>query len=307
MAAAAADPGAGEPGTRDPARTRQGGAARLHHRHRPLRLREPGQQRPVLPVHLPRRTRLRRAAHHRGDEGRLRVRDRRAREGGDLGRGGRGLPGRGNALRLGLPDSEAIRLAADPAHRTGRGEGGCRVGRGDAADRRHRGLPPVARQVHDAHRHVHAPGVHGRARRTQAHHLCRRRGRAHAACGADRARGRHGRADAGRPPGGRRAAHRARRAAPEAGQRLPDREPRGRPAVSPVLGGVPADEGARRHHAGDGQGGGAPLEHADRRAGGAARPRRRHAVRAGRPLRAAPGPRARRDRPAAATPTTTPR
>ena len=33
------------------------GAARLHHRHRPLGLPEPGQQRPVLPVHLPRRAR----------------------------------------------------------------------------------------------------------------------------------------------------------------------------------------------------------------------------------------------------------
>ena len=30
------------------------GPARLHHRHRPLGLSEPGQQRPVLPVHLPR-------------------------------------------------------------------------------------------------------------------------------------------------------------------------------------------------------------------------------------------------------------
>ena len=35
----------------------QGGAAGLHHRHRPQRLPEPGQQRPRLPLHLPRRAR----------------------------------------------------------------------------------------------------------------------------------------------------------------------------------------------------------------------------------------------------------
>ena len=50
----------------------------LHHRHRPLGLSEPGQQRPVLPVHLPRRARRRRHHHQRGDEARLRARDRRA-------------------------------------------------------------------------------------------------------------------------------------------------------------------------------------------------------------------------------------
>ena len=40
----------------------EGGAARLHHRHRPLGLSEPGQQRAVLPVHLPRRAGCRRHA-----------------------------------------------------------------------------------------------------------------------------------------------------------------------------------------------------------------------------------------------------
>jgi malate dehydrogenase (oxaloacetate-decarboxylating)(NADP+) len=38
------------------------GAARRHHGHRPLGLPQPGQQRPRLPVHLPRRPR--RARHH---------------------------------------------------------------------------------------------------------------------------------------------------------------------------------------------------------------------------------------------------
>ena len=51
----------------------------LHHRHRPLGLSEPGQQRAVLPVHLPRRARCRRHRDQRGDEARLRARDRRAR------------------------------------------------------------------------------------------------------------------------------------------------------------------------------------------------------------------------------------
>ncbi len=56
----AADPGAREPRAGDPARARQGRAARRHHRHRPVGLSEPGQQRAVLSVHLPRRARRRR-------------------------------------------------------------------------------------------------------------------------------------------------------------------------------------------------------------------------------------------------------
>ena len=52
---ALANPDAG-----DPAGGGAGGAARRHHRHRALRLSEPGQQRPLLPLHLPRRARCRR-------------------------------------------------------------------------------------------------------------------------------------------------------------------------------------------------------------------------------------------------------
>ena len=88
---AADHPGHGQPRPGDPARARQGGAPRLHHRHRPHRLPEPGQQRPVLPVHLPRRARRRRHHDQRGDEARLRARHRRAGPGRRLGRGGRGL------------------------------------------------------------------------------------------------------------------------------------------------------------------------------------------------------------------------
>ena len=60
MADQAADPGARQSGARDHARPREGGAAGRDHRHRPLGLPEPGQQRAVLPVHLPRRARRRR-------------------------------------------------------------------------------------------------------------------------------------------------------------------------------------------------------------------------------------------------------
>ena len=55
-------------------RRRKRGAARRDHRHRALRLSEPGQQRPVLPVHLPRRARRRRHHDQRGDEARRRAR-----------------------------------------------------------------------------------------------------------------------------------------------------------------------------------------------------------------------------------------
>ncbi len=56
----AAHPGAGQPRAGDPARAGQAGPARCHHRHRPVGLPEPGQQRPVLPLHLPWRARRRR-------------------------------------------------------------------------------------------------------------------------------------------------------------------------------------------------------------------------------------------------------
>jgi malate dehydrogenase (oxaloacetate-decarboxylating)(NADP+) len=45
-------------------------AAGRRHRHRPLRFSEPGELRPVLPVHLPRRARRRRHRDQRGDEAR---------------------------------------------------------------------------------------------------------------------------------------------------------------------------------------------------------------------------------------------
>ncbi len=130
-------PGARQPRAGDPPRARAAGEARLHRRDRPLGLPEPGQQRAVLPVHLPRCARLRRHAHHRGDEARLRARDRGAGQGGDQRRGRLGLHRPGTALRAGLHHSEAVRLAPHPAHRAGGGEGGGRE------RRRRRGRSPT--------------------------------------------------------------------------------------------------------------------------------------------------------------------
>ena len=53
-------PGDGQPDAGNPAGRGAGGASRRDHRHRPFGLSEPGQQRAVLPVHLPRRARRRR-------------------------------------------------------------------------------------------------------------------------------------------------------------------------------------------------------------------------------------------------------
>jgi malate dehydrogenase (oxaloacetate-decarboxylating)(NADP+) len=92
------------------------------------------------------------------------------------------------ALRTRLPDPDAVRLAAHPAHRAGGGQGRRGVGRRHPAHRRPEGLQAVADPLRHAHRHVHAAGVPGRARNAAARGLRRRRGRARAARGADRAR-----------------------------------------------------------------------------------------------------------------------
>jgi hypothetical protein len=58
---------AGEPHARDHARGRARRRPRRDHRHRPVGLSQPGQQRPVLPLHLPRRARRRRDHDQRRD------------------------------------------------------------------------------------------------------------------------------------------------------------------------------------------------------------------------------------------------
>ena len=62
----------------DPARGGAGGAQRRDRRHRPHRLSEPGQQRPLLSLHLPRRPRLGRDHDHDRDGDRGGARHRRA-------------------------------------------------------------------------------------------------------------------------------------------------------------------------------------------------------------------------------------
>ncbi len=215
-------------------------AARLHHRHRAFGLSEPGQQRAVLSVHLPRRAGLRRDQDQRGDEAGLRARDRRAGQGRDQRRGGRCLPRARAEVRRRLPDPHALRRAPDPAHRAGGGQGGDGLRRGDAADRRPGGLPPVAEPLCLPDRHVHAPGVRrgqgGLRARGGPGGLRRGRRRARAARGAGGAGRRPGPADPGRPAGGDPHAHRTRRAAPGAGPRLRGRRPGRRPALPGLLG-----------------------------------------------------------------------
>jgi malic enzyme len=112
------------------------GAPGLHHRHRPLRLSEPGQQRAVLPLHLPRRARRGRHHDQRSDEAGLRARDRRAGAQGSL-RPGQRLRRRGAELRPRIPDPAPVRPAPAGIAGAGGGAGGDGVGRGDASDRRH--------------------------------------------------------------------------------------------------------------------------------------------------------------------------
>ena len=121
----------------------QGGARRRHHRHRPLGLSEPGQQRPVLPVHLPRRARLRRHHDQRGDEDRGRARDRRAGAGRAVrcrGHAPTATAGCRSARDYLIPKPFDPRLIDED--RAGGGQGGDGQRRRDAPDRRHGGLSP---------------------------------------------------------------------------------------------------------------------------------------------------------------------
>ena len=127
--AAPADHGARQPLPRDHAGTGRGRAARRDDLHRPLGLSEPGQQRPLLPLHLPRRARCRRDDDQRGDEGRGRQGHRRTRARSAVRSGGARLWRRGASVRREIADSEPVRSAPDPAHRAGGREGGNGFGR----------------------------------------------------------------------------------------------------------------------------------------------------------------------------------
>ena len=98
----AADLRHGEPGPGDHARGGPRGAAGGDHRDRPQRLPQPGQQRPGLPLHLPRRARRPGDHHQHGDEGRRRPGAGRTGARGRAGRGRRGLRRQAAALRPGI-------------------------------------------------------------------------------------------------------------------------------------------------------------------------------------------------------------
>jgi hypothetical protein len=173
--AVAGDLRAGQPEPRDLARGREGRARRRHHRHRPHRLPEPGQQRPVFPVHLPRGPRLGRHHGDRRDGDRRGARHRRTGTGRAERGGGRGLCRRHAELRPRLPDPQALRPAADDEDRARGGARGRGVGRGAATDQGHGRLPREAAglrlrvgQHHEAHLHA------GQEGRPQARGLCRR-------------------------------------------------------------------------------------------------------------------------------------
>jgi hypothetical protein len=120
MARKAADHGARQPGAGDHAGGGARGAARRDDLHRPVRFPQPGQQRPVLSLHLSRSARLRRQRHQRRDEDGRGARHRGTRPRRTLGRRRARLFGRDADLRSGLPHPLALRPASYPAHRAGR-------------------------------------------------------------------------------------------------------------------------------------------------------------------------------------------
>ena len=142
--AAPADHGARQSLSGDHAGRGRGRAARRDDLHRPLGLSEPGQQRPVLSLHLPRRARCRRDHDQRGDEGRRREGHRRSCARSALRGGGARLWRRGASLRREVPDPEPVRSAPDPAHRAGGGEGRDGFRRRHEAARGSRGLRGIA-------------------------------------------------------------------------------------------------------------------------------------------------------------------
>ena len=106
-----------QPGSGNPSRGRPQGPPGRHHRHRPFRLSQSGQQRPVLSVHLSRRARCRRDGHQPADEARVRRCARRTRPPGAVRPRHRGLRRGAVSIRSKDADSKAVRPAA--AHRAG--------------------------------------------------------------------------------------------------------------------------------------------------------------------------------------------
>ena len=116
--------GARQPQSGNQTRARTRGAARLHHRHRPLGLSQPGQQRAVLPLHLPRRARCRRDDDQRRDEARVRARARRSRRGRGLGHRRQRLWRSVAVVWTRVPDPQAVRSPSDRRGGAGGRQGG---------------------------------------------------------------------------------------------------------------------------------------------------------------------------------------
>ena len=168
----------GESRSGDHAGRREEGARRRDHRDRPLRLSQPGQQRPRISLYFPRRARRARQDDQHGDEDRRGARARRPRARGRSRRSGGGLSRREAALRPRLHHSGSVRSAPHScrADRGRQGRDGLR-GRA-AADRRSRRLqgaivgPSRPDRRRDAAHHRARP-PHAQTRRVR-----RRRGRA---------------------------------------------------------------------------------------------------------------------------------
>ena len=186
-------PRAREPDARDHARGCARRTARRDHRDRALRLSEPGQQRALLPVHLPGRARLRSDRNQHGDEARLRARDCRPGDRRILRCRGRGLWRPVAEIRPRLHHPEALRSAPDRDRADRRDRGGNGERSRGPADRRPRGLSGRARGPRIPHRLLDEGGV--------------RPGQAGPAKGGLRRR--RERACAARRPAGHRRGHRA--------------------------------------------------------------------------------------------------
>ena len=178
LALANPDPG-------NPAGAGRRGAAGRDRRHRAQRLSQPGEQRPVLPVHLPRRAGCLRHHDQRGDEDRGGGGDRLAGAHGGV-RGGRRRLWRGGAgVRPRLHHPEAVRSAADPGDRAGGGACGDGQRRGAPADPRFRAVSARPAALRVPLRPAHGAGVRGGEAGAAPHRLWRGRGRTGAARGAD--------------------------------------------------------------------------------------------------------------------------
>ena len=218
-----ADPGARQPRTRDQAGARRAGFGRTAIIvHWPLRLSKPGQQRPVLPLHLSGRSRCRRHHDQRGDEARRGAGHRRVWR-------ARKRPTSSPAPTVeqslafgrGLPDPKTLRPAAHRASRAGGGQGRDGQRRCDAS------ASPISRPIANSlARFVYHSGnsmkpvFEAAKNAAQARRLCRGRGRARAARGASRGRRGPRPSGAARPCRRHRAAHQKPRAAAQARQDL---------------------------------------------------------------------------------------